>query len=194
MGNLNQVMLKIKILPAALATFLLAAATVSPQDTNSAPGTSTNSADKKASPPDSAQPARPVRPSQSEAASKDAKFGAIAKADAAYTNTLDAHALDEAFKQADKPGAFKGIVSGVYEPRGNAMAILNFDKNYRSAMTALLRNENFSKFPELKTLTGKEVVVSGKLVQFQGRTEIILTSPDQIKIVADSGTKVEKKD
>jgi hypothetical protein len=193
MGNLNQLMLKIKRLLATLATFLLAAAIASAQDTNSASATSTNSAENKASSPDSAQPARPPRQSQSEVASKDSKFGTITKTDAAYTNALDAHALDEALKQADKTGAFKGTVIGVYEPHGNAMAILNFDKNYRSAMTALLRNENFPKFPELKKLVGKEVIVSGKPVQFQGRAEIILTSPDQIKIVADSDSKTEKK-
>jgi hypothetical protein len=185
-GHLNQLMSKLKTFCTTLASLLVAAAIASAQDTNST--------GKPASAPDSAQPAKAARQSQSESASKDAKFGTITKTDAPYTNALDAHALGEALKQTDKPGAFKGTVSGVYEPRGNAMAILNFDANYRSAMTALLRNENFSKFPELKTLVGKEVVVSGKLVQFQGRTEIVLTSPDQIKIVAGSDTKAEKKD
>lgn len=120
---------------------------------------------------------------QAEAASKTAKFGKISKTDDASKSALDAHALADAQKMVDKIGAFKGTVARVFEPRGGAIAILNFDENYRSALTAVLRREHFDKFPALTNLLGKDILVSGKFTQFQERVEIVLTNAAQIKIV-----------
>jgi hypothetical protein len=35
----------------------------------------------------------------------------------------------------------------------------------------------------MKSLTNREVVVNGKFVNYQGRAEIVLTEPEQIKLV-----------
>jgi hypothetical protein len=120
---------------------------------------------------------------QADVASKTAKFSAISKTDADYKSALDAHALDAALKQADKDGAFKGKVTKIFEPRGGAMAMINFDENYKTALTALLRKDNFKTFPALTNLMDKEVVVSGKFINYQGRVEIILTNAAQVKLV-----------
>ncbi len=129
-------------------------------------------------------PASDARPaSQGELASKTAKFAKVAKTDPACKTALDAHALADAQKQIDKEVAFKGIVAKVFEPRSGAMAILNFDENYQSAMTAMMRKENFGKFPALTNLIGKEVLITGKFAQFQTRVEIVLTNASQIKLV-----------
>ena len=77
----------------------------------------------------------------------------------------------------------KGKVSKIFEPRGGALAILNFDENYRSALTAIVRSENFSKFPDLKALVGKTVLLKGKFIEYHGAAEMVLTSPDQVKVV-----------
>ena len=63
------------------------------------------------------------------------------------------------------------------------MAIINFDTNYRSALTALLKKDSFEKFPALTNLVNKEVLVSGKFIDYQGRAEIILTNAAQVKLV-----------
>jgi|SRR5580704_4801933 hypothetical protein len=124
-----------------------------------------------------------VKQSQSDVASKTAKFDMISKTDTSYKTALDAHALDDAHKQANKDGAFKGKVTQIYEPRGGSLAIVNFDTNYHNALTALLRKSDFKSFPVLTNLIGKEVVVSGKFIEYQGREEIVLTNTAQVKLV-----------
>jgi hypothetical protein len=121
--------------------------------------------------------------SQSDVASKTAKFDIIPPTNETYKTALDAHALDLALKQVDKDGAFKGTVSAIYEPRSGGLAIVNFDKNYRTALTALLKGADFDTFPDLKTLVGKDVLVTGTFISYQGRAEIVLTNTAQIKLV-----------
>ncbi len=60
---------------------------------------------------------------------------------------------------------------------------MNFDKNYRTALTALLKGADFDKFPDLKILVGKDVLVTGTFIAYQGRAEIVLTNTAQIKLV-----------
>jgi hypothetical protein len=120
---------------------------------------------------------------QADVASQTAKFESVSKTSDSYKNALDAHALDKAIKMVDKEGAFKGTVAKVFEPRGGAMAILNFDENYRNALTALVRKDSFDKFPALTNLLTKEVVVTGKFIDYQGHAEIVLTNVAQIKLV-----------
>jgi hypothetical protein len=120
---------------------------------------------------------------QADVASKTAKFASVSKTSDLYKNALDAHALDKAITMVDKEGAFKGTVAKIFEPRGGAMAILNFDENYRNALTALLRKDSFDKFPALTNLVTKEVVVTGKFIDYHGHAEIVLTNVTQIKLV-----------
>ena len=125
----------------------------------------------------------PMKPLQHVVASKTAKFGTVDKDDAAYKNALDAHDLAGALKLVGKSGAFKGTVSKLYEERDGDMIVFDFDPNYRTALTALLRNAAFPKFPDVKTLEGREIVVSGNFVDYHGKAQIELTDPAQIKLV-----------
>ncbi|MDB6110109.1 MAG: hypothetical protein JWR69_1859 [Pedosphaera sp.] len=133
--------------------------------------------------PDTAAAAKPVKQTQSELASKTATFAKVSKTNEAFTAALDAHELAAGLKQADKSGVIKGTVAKVFEPRGGGVAVLNFDADYKSAMTAVVRTENFAKFPDLKTLVGKQVVVAGKVADYHGAAQVVLTSADQIKLV-----------
>jgi hypothetical protein len=94
-------------------------------------------------------------PKQADVASTTASFGKIAKTDSAYQSALDAHALDDALKMAGKEGAFKGTVAKLFQPHG--LAIVEFDENYRTAMTAIVKSANFTNFPPLTNLIGKDV-------------------------------------
>src|SRR5258708_22462852 len=125
----------------------------------------------------------PMKPLQHVVASKTAKCGAVDKDDAAYKNALDAHDLAGALKLVGKDGAFKGTVSKLYEERDGDMVVFDFDPNYRIALTAVLKNPDFPKFPVVKTLEGKEIVVSGKFVDYHGKAQVELTDPKQIKVV-----------
>lgn len=120
---------------------------------------------------------------QSQLASKTAKFETIAKTDTAVKSALDAHDLKPAATLVGKPGSFTGTVTKIFTPRSGSIVILNFDKDYKTALTAVVKRADWSKFPDLAKLEGKKILVSGKFVDFHGATEIDLMSPDQIKIV-----------
>jgi hypothetical protein len=168
-------MLKLKFPALALAgliTFALVSAAQDspPKSTNAAPAASTVTV--------ALTPKRPAK--QVEVASATAKFGAVAKTNEAYKSALDAHALEDAMKMVDKEGAFKGTVAKVFEPRG--LAIVEFDENYKTALTAIVRGTNFANFPALTNLIGKNVLVTGKFIKFREAAEIVLEKPEQIKL------------
>jgi micrococcal nuclease len=74
-------------------------------------------------------------------------------------------------------------VTKAFTPRSGGIVILNFDDDYKSAMTAVLKKSDFSKFPDVSQLVGKEVVVSGKFMDFKGSPEIELSDPKQVAVV-----------
>ena len=119
---------------------------------------------------------------QRTVASGTAKFESVSKSDAAWQKALDSHELEAAKKLIGQTGSFRGSVSKVYESRDGDIVILDFDSNYRTALTAVLKKADFSKFPDLRTLEGKDIIVSGLFVDYQGKAEIALTAPDQIKL------------
>lgn len=120
---------------------------------------------------------------QKAAASKTAKFESVAKTDALYTGAIEAHDKAAAGKLVGKDGAFRGTVVKVYTNRTGSVLILNFDRDYKTALTAALKKSEFSKFPDMSQLDGKEIVVSGKFIDFNGNTEIVLSDPKQIAVV-----------
>ena len=130
-----------------------------------------------------AQDRDPQKKMQKEVASKTATFATVAKTEGAYQNALDAHELDAAHKALGQAGSFNGTVTQLFEERDGDLVILDFDKNYRTALTAIVRNADFPKFPDLKALEGKEIIVSGKFTDYQGRAQIELTDSGQIKMV-----------
>jgi len=123
------------------------------------------------------------RNAQAEVADKKAAFATVAKTDKVYTDAIDAHDLDKAKALEGKKGAFKGTVAKVFVSNTGAVLILNFDNNYKTALTAALRKDDFSSFPDMDQLHGKEILVSGKFENFKGATEILLTDKKQIAIV-----------
>jgi len=125
----------------------------------------------------------PMKPLQHVVASKTAKFETVDKDDAAYKSALDAHDLAGTLKLVGQEGSFRGTVSKFFEERDGDLIVFDFDPNYRTAITAVLKNPDFPKFPDVKTLEGKEIVVSGKFVDYNGKAQIELTDPKQIKIV-----------
>lgn len=120
---------------------------------------------------------------QKAVASKTAKFGTVAKTDSVYTAALDAHNLAAGQKLIDKEGSLRGTVAKLFSTKGGGVLILNFDRDYKTAMTAVLNKSDFAKFPDMSQLDGKEVVVSGKFIDYHGGAEIVLSDPTQIVIV-----------
>jgi len=61
---------------------------------------------------------------------------------------------------------------------------LNFDKAYPdSPFTAVIPGENRAKFGEPeKTYLEKAICVTGKIVEYNKKPEIVLTDPSQVKV------------
>ena len=86
-------------------------------------------------------------------------------------------------KRIGKEGAFEGTVVKVFSPKTNGIVILNFDKNFRSALTGVLRTKNYAAFPDMQSLKGKRVLITGTFEDYQGQPEIQLTKPEQVKLI-----------
>lgn len=125
----------------------------------------------------------PIGKAQSALASKTAAFGTVPAADPAVAKALEAHNLADAQKQVGKAGAFQGTVSQAYSPDDHDIVILDFDKKYKTALTAVVMPADYAKFPDLAALNGKHVLVSGTFTAPKGKPQITLTSPAQVKII-----------
>ncbi len=124
-----------------------------------------------------------VLPAQSMVAAKTA-FGTVPATDKTVTAALDAKALAEALKQVGHPGAFQGTVSTIYSPDDHDVTVLDFAPHYKEAVTAAAKPEAYAKLPDLKSLAGKHVLISGTWSKTaHGVAQIELTSPGQIKVI-----------
>ncbi len=120
--------------------------------------------------------------SQAELAAKT-DFATVAASDAAVTKAAEARDLAAVRKLLGKEGAFQGTVARVFTSEGSGILILHFHQNAREAVTAVLKPPAYAKFPDMKTLQGKRVLVRGRFAEFRGQVEVELTEPGQVKIV-----------
>jgi hypothetical protein len=76
------------------------------------------------------------------------------------------------------------VADTLYQETGSHVTFLNFDKPYSDhTFTAFLPAENRSKFgtPE-RDNKDKDICVTGKIEDYHGKAEIVLTDPQQIKM------------
>jgi endonuclease/exonuclease/phosphatase family metal-dependent hydrolase len=61
---------------------------------------------------------------------------------------------------------------------------LNFHEDYRSTFTAAIPRRFFDRFPKPpeEMYAGQEISVCGRITEFQGKPEIIVSDPDRIKV------------
>ncbi len=120
---------------------------------------------------------------QTELASKTAKIATITSTDKALKKTIDAHDLKSATALIDKTGSVQGTIAKLFTLKGGSLVIFNFDREFKTAITAIVKRANFDKFPDLAKLEVKHVLITGKFIDFRGAPEIELISPEQIKII-----------
>ena len=77
------------------------------------------------------------------------------------------------------------VVGKVAEVHKSDKAIsLNFEEKFPNhVFTAVVFAKNFSSFTNLDALTGKTVEVSGKVVEYRGKPEIILSTKGQLQVL-----------
>ncbi len=98
------------------------------------------------------------------------------------TNTLPEILVTDATNYMNRQVVVRDVV--VQVALRQTLALLNLNQKYpKSPLTCVIRADNTNKFPDLETYLGQRVEVSGRISEYQGRPQIILTSTNQIKIL-----------
>lgn len=71
------------------------------------------------------------------------------------------------------------------------VALLNLNQKFpHSPLTLVIRGNDTNHFPDLKNYLGQRVEVSGRITEYQGRPQIVLTTTNQIKILNAAQTNL----
>ena len=77
----------------------------------------------------------------------------------------------------------KGVVTQISTPKSGVI-YLNLDGKYPdNKLTAVILKRDAENFSDVKLYEGKKVEITGKLQEYKGRLEIVLKTPEQIKLV-----------
>ena len=88
----------------------------------------------------------------------------------------------EAPNYVGKYACVTGIVDHVYTSQKGTIFI-NFCSNYKTCpFGVVIFGSNASKFPNPNQYTGRNVEITGFITAYQGRPEIVIENPTQIKI------------
>lgn len=120
---------------------------------------------------------------QAAVASKTAVFATVKAANASVKAAVAANDLNAVNKQTGKSGTVQGTVAKLFAPPSNSLVVLNFADDYWTAATVVVRAKNFAKFPNLQTLKGKKVLVTGRVTEYKEKPQIEVSEPGQIKII-----------
>lgn len=119
-------------------------------------------------------------------------FAACAQ-DASSTNSVP---IRVSAVEAKKHYNVQAIVTGKIAEVNVAERLvrLNFEQAYPSnAFTAVIFADKTNLFPSVRELKNKMVEVSGKIAEYRGHPEIILTSTNQLKVIEDPGPGTSEK-
>ena len=91
--------------------------------------------------------------------------------------------IADAASRVGKPGCVKGRVLRVFTSRAEN-TFLDFCPDYRSCpFTSVIFSDDRSKFGDLSSLRGRQIELRGEVTSYQGRAEIIIHDPEQIRVV-----------
>ncbi|MEM1973797.1 MAG: nucleotide-binding protein [Thermoplasmata archaeon] len=90
---------------------------------------------------------------------------------------------NDAINHIGEYATVKGYIAQVYISRKGTI-FLNVDKPYPdNTFTFVIFKTDAYKFPNIKSLEGKTIAVTGLIRTYQGKPEIIINNPKQIKIL-----------
>jgi DNA/RNA endonuclease YhcR with UshA esterase domain len=90
----------------------------------------------------------------------------------------------------------RAIVTGVVAEVsvGERLVRVNLEKPFpNEALNVIVFANKTNLFPEIEKLKGKTIEVTGQIVEYRGRPEIILSSTNQLAVVAKAASGEEKK-
>jgi len=88
----------------------------------------------------------------------------------------------DAAPQAGETGCVSGRVLKVFTSRGGN-TFLDFCEDYRDCpFTSVIFSSDQHKFGDLESLAGRQIEIRGPITVYQGRPEIIIRDPEQIRM------------
>jgi hypothetical protein len=113
------------------------------------------------------------------------RFLTISASDPRVVVAIPSHDLADAKAALGKDGSFRGIVVKIYQPYPpGGLTMLNFDIKYTTAAAAVVRPSAVGALPDMHSLIGKNVMVSGKWFVYRGnRIEMNVVSSSQIRVI-----------
>jgi hypothetical protein len=88
----------------------------------------------------------------------------------------------DASTQAGETGCVSGRVLKVFTSRGGN-TFLDFCEDYRDCpFTSVIFSSDKHKFGDLQLLAGRQIEIRGPITVYQGRPEIIIRDPEQIRM------------
>ena len=88
----------------------------------------------------------------------------------------------EAGPHAGETGCVSGRVVRVFASRGGN-TFLDFCEDYRDCpFTSVIFSSDKNKFGDLASLAGRQIEIRGLITEYQGRPEIIIRDPKQIRL------------
>ncbi len=110
----------------------------------------------------------------------DVYKGNSAAAGAAALISIGLIDYTEAIKHVGDLASVRGTLVKVYTSKTGTV-FLDFCENYKTCpFTAVIFADDAKKFGDLSKYNGKTVTLTGKIVSYEGKAEIILSSPSQI--------------
>ena len=77
----------------------------------------------------------------------------------------------------------EGVVSDVHHAASGRATFIDIGGRYpNNPFTAVIFSDDASKFPDVDTLNGKTVDVTGMIKNYKDRPEIILNDANQVKV------------
>jgi hypothetical protein len=90
--------------------------------------------------------------------------------------------LRDAASHTGETGCVSGRVLRVFVSRGGN-AFLDFCSDYRKCpFTSVIFSADRNKFGDLTALGGRDVEIQGLITVYQGRAEIVIHDPQQIRV------------
>lgn len=117
-------------------------------------------------------------------AQAQAPFSAAPRNGAAVRSAYDAQDVAALSNLAGKTACVRGAAAKVYLASSGRFAAIDFDKDYKKALVAIVMASSIPRLQCLQALSGKSVLVSGKVQMYQGRPQIVIDSTKQIRIIA----------
>lgn len=98
---------------------------------------------------------------------------------------LEASNVGEIQRYKNCEAIVSGVVYNTYTPKSGKVIYLNLgNSNYKKAFTVVIFAQDIKKFADTPlNLKGKSIEVHGSIGDYQGKPQMIINSPNQIKVL-----------